>query len=340
MTDERREAQASLYVLGALPAEELVEFEAALRADLQLQLLVKELRGTAGAMVAAFPRVAPPPALKQRLFAALDQREAPSARVVPLEADGASAWMGWMPWALAACFAILCVVLIAIGQSLRQQALGLSERLNQRDEETDDLKRQVDLLQFQVDQQTTNYQTRIVEVQKQVLQRIADLSRQTAEVTNRLQQQQAESQRRLAFYRNQSDQLARQKKILEEALAGTTTGDQESLASARLAVLRPTTDGPAGALGASLWSPQDQRGLIVLESLPPLPPTQSYQLWLIDPKLRSPVSGGVLPIPAAGSVRIQFTVELRVDSAERFAITIEPRGGAAAPTGKTVLASN
>src|SRR5205823_4049740 len=119
MMDERREAQASLYALGALPAEEMVEFESALRADLQLQLLVKELRGTAGAMVAAFPRVAPPPALKQRLFEALEQRPALEQDVVALEPGWAWGWMDWVPWALAACFAILCVALIAIGKSLR-----------------------------------------------------------------------------------------------------------------------------------------------------------------------------------------------------------------------------
>ena len=45
MIDERREAQASLYALGALPLEETREFETALRGDLRLQLLLAELSG-------------------------------------------------------------------------------------------------------------------------------------------------------------------------------------------------------------------------------------------------------------------------------------------------------
>ena len=46
MIDERREAQASLYVLGGLPADEQREFEQALRTDLELQLMVRNFAAT------------------------------------------------------------------------------------------------------------------------------------------------------------------------------------------------------------------------------------------------------------------------------------------------------
>jgi anti-sigma-K factor RskA len=111
------------------------------------------------------------------------------------------------------------------------------------------------------------------------------------------------------------------------------------MSAVRLAVLRPTAIGAPNSLGASAWSAQDQRGLLILENLPPLPPNQSYQLWLIDPKLAIPISGGVLPPESAGSVRVQFSPEIRVDSAERFAVSIEPRGGSRTPSPRIVLAS-
>src|SRR6187402_3007951 len=186
MIDERRETQASLYVLGALPDDELHEFESAMRADLELQLLVKELHGASGTMVAAFPRVAPPAELKQRILAAVDARETARASVISLESERPVSWIAWVPWALAACFAILCVALISIGQSLRQQAVGLNEELGERNSEAVDLRRQLDALQARVDRQTTNYQDRLVEVQKQVLKRIEDLNRQAATMTNQL----------------------------------------------------------------------------------------------------------------------------------------------------------
>src|SRR5262245_28652958 len=110
MIDERIEAQASLYALGALPPEETTEFEAAMLRDLQLQLLVKELRGTVGAMVVALPQVAPPPALKEQVLAAITDR---AAGRLSASSGRESSWMFWVPWALAACFAILCVVLVS-----------------------------------------------------------------------------------------------------------------------------------------------------------------------------------------------------------------------------------
>src|SRR5262245_36306412 len=101
MIDERREAQASLYVLGILPEDEVREFETALRGDLPLQMLVRDLRDATSAMAAAFPRVAPPPELREAVLAAAGG--APAAR--PLARLEGTPWFVWMPWAMAACFA-------------------------------------------------------------------------------------------------------------------------------------------------------------------------------------------------------------------------------------------
>ena len=339
MIDERTEAQASLYVLGALPPEEALRFEAGLRADRKLQILVHELRGATDAMVVAYPQAAPPPGLKRRILAAIDERPAVPSNVVALDDNRSPYWMGWMPWALAACFAILCVLLISIGQSLRQQAVSLTDQLEEKNAHTAELQQQIDDLQVRTQQQTTNYQTRLVEVQRQVLQRIEDLNRQTAALTNQLRQQQAETERRVLAFRDEGDQLRREKKVLEVALAGAFAGNADHLATARIAVLRPTAGGPAGAVGASVWSALDQRGLLVLEGLPQLPASQGYQLWLIDRQIAAPVSAGVLPEAAGGGLRVQFSASVRVDAAERFAISVEPRGGSASPT-RVVMASN
>jgi anti-sigma-K factor RskA len=338
MIDERTKAQASRYVLGALPPEETREFEAVMRADPKLRLLVKELRGTAGAIVAAFPQVAPPSGLKQRSLMSVAERSAASAGVIAADDDRNASWAGWMPWALAACFAILCVALVSIGRSLREQAVALNQQLEEKNLYTTELQQQLDQLQSRAERQTTNYQTRVVELQKQVLQRIEDLNRQAAALTNQFRQQQADTQRRMLEYRNKSEQLQKEKKVLEDALIATAASDR--LASARIAVLRPTADGPPGVVGASVWSPQDQRGLLVLEGIPPPLPSQVYQLWLSDPAFQTPVSGGVLQVGPGGSVRLQFAAPVRIERAERFAISVEPVGGVAAPTGKIIMAGN
>jgi len=339
MIDERTEAQASLYVLGALPPEEARQFEAAMRADRGLQALVNELRDAADAMVVAYPQAAPPPGLKGKILAAVDERPATPAVVVPVDGGGSN-WMGWMPWVLAACFAILCVLLISIGKSLREQAVSFGTQLEEKNGHTADLQRQLDELQARTAQQITNFQTRIVEVQRQAIQRIEEITRQAAAVTNRLQQQQAEAERRALVFRNDNEKLQREKKILEEALAGTggfTPTDR--YASTRMGILRSVDPGLTNALGAAVWSTVDQRGVLILEGLPPAPPGQSYQLWVIDRLIPSPVSAGVLPDAAAGGQRVQFTASLRVEQGERFAISVEPRGGSVAPT-RVIMASN
>jgi anti-sigma-K factor RskA len=338
MMDKRKETQASLYVLGALPPVEARAFEATMSADPKLRLLVKELRGTAGAKVPAFPRADLPRGLRQEVPATTDERpHAPAVGVTSDDSSSAS-WAGWMPWALAACFAILCVVLVSIGRSLREQAVALNQQLEETNLHAAELHQQLDQLQFRADHQTTNYQTRLVEAQKEFLQRIAEINRQTAARTNQLHQEMAESQRQMTIYRNQAEQLRKEKKALEDALIATAASDR--LASARIAVLRPTADGPTGAIGASIWSPQDQRGLLVLEGIPPPLPSQAYQLWLIDPAHRAPVSGGVLQVGPGGSVRLQFASPVRIETAERFAISVEAAGGVAAPTGKTIMTGN
>ena len=60
MIDERREAQAAEYVVGALPADELRDFEQGLSSKLELQLFVKDLRESVEMLPFALPAVVPP----------------------------------------------------------------------------------------------------------------------------------------------------------------------------------------------------------------------------------------------------------------------------------------
>jgi len=338
MNDEQRKVQASRYVLGTLPLEQVREFEAAVRADPKLQLLVKELSGTAGTKHVAAPRVRAESALPVTL-PNQDAKPAVASEHHAAQDPPAPAWLGWMPWAVAACFAILCVVLISIGRSLREQAVSLNQQLEEKNTHTSDLQEQLGQLQSQIERQTTNYQTRLVEVQRQVVQRINEINRQNIAFTNQLQAQQSETQRRMFAFRDQADQLRREKQVLEEAIAGTVAAGTDPLSVARIAVIRPTGEIAPNAVGAVFWTAQTQRGMLVVENLPSLPASQSYQLWLIDPRVAKPVSGGVLPEKTSGSVRVQFTPAARLESAERFVVSIEPRGGSPAPT-RVVMSGN
>jgi len=90
-----------------------------MRADLQLQLLVNDLRAAAAALVVALPRRDPPPSLKQRLLESIDRQEGFAGAAAGGSQLEPAAWQSWLPWALAASFALLCLLLIALGNSLR-----------------------------------------------------------------------------------------------------------------------------------------------------------------------------------------------------------------------------
>jgi len=74
--------------------------------------------------------------------------------------------------------------------------------------------------------------------------------------------------------------------------------------------------------------------VVCTADLPPLPTGKVYQLWLI-PAYGAPVSAGVF---GAGEGERLVTAEVPANSeAKAFAVTIEPAGGVAQPTGPKVL---
>ena len=345
MIDERREAQASLYVLGALPMEEVREFEQALRADLELQLLVAELRSAADAMVVAFPQITPPPALKQSILAAVAPAEPRAVPVIVQPDSFTRALQNWLPWALAACFAILCVLLLGLGHSFRQQATNFAEALEEKKQQYADLQRHNQDLQNQIDQTAATYSRQVGDLRQQAVQKAEEAQKaqkQTADLQRQMEQKGAEVlqlERQAGLLQRQLRQSVDEIQRLNDQLVNPV--NQDRLAQLRMGVLTPSARGPAGATGASVWDVAEQKGLLAIEKLTPLPPTHDYQLWLLgDPKFAGPVSAGVFNVDVQGNVRLQFTTAVRVDAANRFAVSVERKGGAPAPSDNIVMISN
>ena len=344
MIDERREAQASLYVLGALPVEEMLDFEQALRADLELQLLVAELRSAADAMVVAFPQVAPPPALKQSILGAVMPAEAVAIPAVVQPDAFTRALQNWLPWAMAACFAVLCVLLLGLGHSFRQQATNFAQELEEKKQQYAELQRQHEDLQNQIDQAATNLSKQVGDLRQQVVQRAEDAQKaqkQTADLQRQLDQKGAEVlqlQRQANLLQRQLRQGTDEIQRLNDQLSSPV--NQDRFAQLRVALLTPVGRAPATASGACVWDVVEQKGTLVIDKLTPLPSIQDYQLWLVgDPKYTAPVSAGVFDVDAQGSVRLQFTTAVRVDAPTRVAVSVERNGGAAVPSDSVVMVS-
>jgi anti-sigma-K factor RskA len=102
MTDERLEELAALAALGLLEGAELAEFEAALAQFPHLQQKAGEWQEAAACLCHMAPSAHPPPDLRTRILQSIaDSKKAdrPQGRVF--------AFPALIPWAIAACFAVV-----------------------------------------------------------------------------------------------------------------------------------------------------------------------------------------------------------------------------------------
>lgn len=131
MIDERTEELASCYVLGVLDAEERKQFERQLQSDAELRRLVAELRGVSELIGGTSPVLQPSAALRTKLIELGDRRQ-----LRPLTRRG---YESWLPWALAAGFAALCLM-------FAWQANGLRVQLDAQQRRVEELNRVADTL--------------------------------------------------------------------------------------------------------------------------------------------------------------------------------------------------
>jgi hypothetical protein len=92
---------------------------------------------------------------------------------------------------------------------------------------------------------------------------------------------------------------------------------------------RVTTGGNATVLES-----RHEHSLVFTASgLPALPPTRSYELWLMGPGGTRPA--GMLPRPRAGMIGPMVVSGLA--AGDRMGLTVEPAGGSARPTSAAIL---
>ena len=144
--------------------------------------------------------------------------------------------------------------------------------------------------------------------------------------TQSLQQRAESLQPRIDQLRKERDDLQRQIAPLK---------NQEELSQVRITVLRSLGESAPKSLAVSLWSMETGTGLFMAEDLTPLPGNQVYQLWLLD-KQDNPISGGTFNVDETGRVRFPFKLANPANP-EKFAVTVEPKGGVPKPKGPMIL---
>ncbi len=83
------------------------------------------------------------------------------------------------------------------------------------------------------------------------------------------------------------------------------------------------------------WHPA-AGGLLVATALPPVPAGQTYQLWAIG-RGTGPVSAGIFGVDAQGRGTLRLLLPPGLSAEDVFSVTLEPAGGAPAPSGPVYL---
>ena len=297
MIDERHEELAALYALDLLEGAELASFETALVRDPNLQALVRELRDTGATLAHTAPAATPPAALRARVLASV----APPANVIqpPL-----SLFRTFLPWAVAACFALSAAWLGQLYVTSRSEAALLESR------------RSVAELALKSTQQQLEAERILTR------RRLADTEQQIASASQQL----ADARTQLGSHQQRIAALTEQLK---------REGD---LANLKIAALASKLNNSPDALAIAVWDPAKQQGVLKVEKLPALAADKDYQLWIVDPQYPNPVDGGVFRVdPVTGEQRVQFKGNQAVREIAAFAVTLERKGGVPKAEGPFVL---
>jgi Uncharacterized protein conserved in bacteria len=89
------------------------------------------------------------------------------------------------------------------------------------------------------------------------------------------------------------------------------------------------------ARGELYLSPGNQRALLHVSHLPPVPEGKAYQIWLINDGQRD--SGGVFRVGQTGEAVLLITAPRPWRHYQAIGITVEPATGSRAPTSPRVL---
>jgi anti-sigma-K factor RskA len=144
--------------------------------------------------------------------------------------------------------------------------------------------------------------------------------------------------RQTAALQNKTTTQAQQLAAIQSELADWQAKDRVS--QVKIAMLGSLLESSPKAVAVSLWDAEKQDGVLIVQNLTPQPTDMDYQLWVIDPQQAAPIDAGVFTVDAKGHVRFRFKPKASVKSADKFAVTLEKKGGVPAPQGQMVLAGS
>jgi len=335
MIDERQEELAALYALDLLEGAEKADFEAELGRDAALTRMAGELRTAAADLARLAPPVEPPAELKARILSSLAMRTAgqpgrEAARDGLTSAHARRApvlpFPSLIPWAVAACLAVAALWTTRLAWTLRSENAVMSDQQKLAEIDLRTLRNGMEAERIVRQRQLEDAQ-----------QALADASRQVNESRQALAQLKQDvetAQQKFAEATRQAEDAGRQIAQLNQKLK-----QEGDLAQFKIAALTSMLGNSPKALAVAVWNPMEQEGMLTLAKLEMPATGMDYQLWLIGPN-EPPISAGVVSInPVTGEAHVMFKTVKPINSVDKFAITLETKGGMPEPHGKMVMLS-
>lgn len=117
----------------------------------------------------------------------------------------------------------------------------------------------------------------------------------------------------------------------------TRLEQRDILSQVQIASLSSKLENAPDANAVVVWDEKRQRGILKVTQLPRNEENRDYQLWVVDPRYKDPVDGGVFHVANDGALRVPFKPSSPVREAAGFAISLERKGGVTKAEGPIVL---
>src|SRR6516165_3266635 len=323
MIDEQTQELVLQYLLGELEPSQMEAVRTQIESDAELQTFVTEMEETLGSIAYSVQPMAAPPDIPQRILRA----ENGPVRPVPEARRSRIAAFNFIPWALAACLAIACILLGVDRERIRE---GLSKELAALRE----TNAQTSKALAQLQQKSADSEKGIAAARERsagLENELAALNQKNAEAQAKLsglKQKAAEQEQTMADLRQRDADSQKELAALRE---------RNLLSEVKVAILKAQVAKYQQTNGIVVWDADRRTGVLQLDKLPPPAPGKDYQLWVIDPSKPLPVSAGVLSVPSVGLIRTSFHPTQPVQSAAAFAISVEKSGGSMKPEGQIIF---
>jgi anti-sigma-K factor RskA len=302
MIDERHEELAALYALDQLEGAEKSAFETLLARDAALRTLVQELRESSAALARTAPGANPPPPLKARVLATIEQRSQPEGK--PLAENKIVAFPRWIPWAAAASFALVAAWFGQLFLTGRTEVEAMRTQQAFADAAQKNLENQLEAERIIARQQVATFNGQV-----------ADASWQLTEARSLLA-----------------------KMRIDVAALNDQLKLQSDIADLKITTLASMLNNSPDAIAVAVWDPTSQEGVLKVEKFPALAADKDYQLWIVDPQYPAPVDGGVFIVdPKTGAAQVRFKAKQPIKAIAAYAITQERKGGVAKSDGPFLL---